>query len=222
MISITINDSDFETIHQVQNHLLNLPRSIKKAVLGKMAKRVIAMSQTRTRLQYDLRGVAYASHARHRRRKMLVRLAKRLKVVSATEDEAVIAFNTAVEGEIGYKQQFGASEVVNKSQFNRLATASYDSPSTRRQAKSLIEAGYKVKPAGGAYRTPTIKWITQNLTVGRAGSILRLIRNRGLIDSWITTLPARSFLGVTENEKKELVRLILEESIKLYNDGLQA
>lgn len=221
MITLSIIEADIDALHRIESNLLQMPTKVKKAVLGKMAKRIIAMSKQHTQLQYDLSGRAFASHHSHRRRKMLVRLAKRLKIVSSTDEEAVIAFNTAIEGEIGYKQQFGFSEMFTKSQFQRLATASYDSPATRRQAKSLIEAGYKYKQAGKAYRTPTIKWITENFTVGRAGFILRVLRNRSLIDSWMTTLPARSFLGATAEEKTELVNMALEESTKLYNEALQ-
>ena len=221
MINITISAEDIDALQGVRRNILNMPAKVKKGVLGKMAKRVIAMSQAHTRLQYDLSGVAYASHARHRRRKMLVRLARRLKVVSATEDAAVISFNNAVEAEIGYKQQFGATEMVTKRQFQGLVNASSGDPATRRQAKKLLEAGYKMKTAGQAARTPTMKWITENLTIGRAGLILRTLRNSSLIDSWMTTLPARSFLGVTEAEKTELGRMVLEEATKLYEEGMR-
>jgi len=48
----------------------------------------------------------------------------------------------------------------------------------------------------------------ENLTIARAGVILRSLR--GTKQSWTVTLPARSFLGVTQDEYQELTTLALD------------
>lgn len=226
MISITINEAQLNALHQLDANLAQAGPAIKRRLLTSLGTQVLTYSQQHTQSQTDLKGQPYTPHKRGRQRKMLTRLASRLKITGTSDSQAVIGFNNAVEANIGYKQQYGyeqkhnASELTNMSQFTGRVNLNSDAPASRRQAKSLLDAGYKVRKAGQAYRTPTLKWIVENLSIKRAGLILRLIRVTSA-DSWITTLPPRSFLGVTETEKTELINQALEEATRLYNEALR-
>lgn len=226
MISITFNEAQLAALHQIDVNLAHASPEIRRKLLGSISKKVLTMSEQHAQAQTDLKGQPYAPHKRGRQRKMLVRLASRLKITGMTDSTAVIGFKNAVEGNIGYKQQYGfkqkhsASELTNPGQFRGRDIVNSDNPATRNQAKSLLAAGYKTRKAGQAYRTPTIKWIIENLSINRAGLILRLIRGSSE-DSWMTTLPPRSFLGVTPDESHELIKKALEESSTYFADILR-
>ncbi|MFZ2168376.1 MAG: hypothetical protein WAW61_01935 [Methylococcaceae bacterium] len=225
MITVTLSEAQMNALQQLDSNIAHATPAIKKEVLATLSPKIITISKGHTEAQTDLKGQPYAPHKRGRQRKMLTRLANRLKIIGMRESEAIIGFNNAVEANIGYKHQYGyrqkhsASELKNPGQFRGRANLGGDAPATRKQAKSLIAAGYKVKKAGQAYRTPTIKWIVANMTIKRAGLILRLIRTTDT-ESWTTKLPARSFLGATEAEKTELINLALEQSTALLVDAL--
>jgi hypothetical protein len=226
MITLTFNEDQLAAIHQVDVNLAHAAPDIRRKLLSSLSKKVIDFSQRHTHTQTDLKGQPYAPHKRGRQRKMLTRLAQRLKITGINENEAVIGFNNAMEGLIGYRQQYGykqkhtAGEQMSAARFAGRVSLNSDAPATRRQAKRLLAAGYKVKKAGQAYRTPTIKWIIENLSIKRAGLILRLIRGTAA-ESWITELPPRSFLGVTDSEKTALINIALAESTALLNAALQ-
>lgn len=93
---------------------------------------------------------------------------------------------------------------------------------TRQQAIALIMANYKVHIKGrgkdrviskgrGAEKTPSIKWITENLTLGEARFILRKLRKDGGREQWKTTLPARPFLGITPDNLESIAMEIRTE-----------
>jgi hypothetical protein len=226
VITITFNETQLAAIHQVDVNLAHASPDIRRKLLTTLARKVIDYSQGHAEAQTDISGQSYPPHKRGRTRKMLTRLARRLKITSLLDTEAIIGFNNAMEGIIGYRQQYGfkqkhtAGELTGLSPFEGRISLSSTAPATRKQAKSLLAAGYKTRKAGQAYRTPTIKWIMENLSIKQAGLILRLIRGTPT-DSWITTLPPRSFLGVTEAEKTELINLALVESSAMLNAALQ-
>lgn len=227
MIDVTFDEQDLQRIIDLENRLAGTKANIRRKVLHKTAKAVISNSRAHTLAQADLEGKDYPPHARRRRRKMLVRLARRLKIIQETEEMAVISFPSPVEREIGGKQQYGYKEVVHKSEFiaaqnkqGKKTPLNKDDPATRRQAKALIDAGYKVKPAGKrVWRRPTIKWIVQNLTVGRAGLILRLLR--GSKEFWTTVIPPRSFLGATDAERAAMLKTALDTALLELNNAVQ-
>ena len=178
-----------------------------RRILQRTAKQVIDLSKQHTRDQIDSDGQRFKPHAKGRRRKMLTRLMRYLQLVELNDKQAVIGFKNPVHGQIAYKQQFGDSQQFSKSQFRNgrspdprnpsMRAENAANPATRSQARALLAAGYKIK-RGKGYRTPTLKWITQNLTIARASAILTALR--GGHDSWTTVLPGRKPVGVSPSE----------------------
>lgn len=208
MITIRLDGSE-----QVQRRLANAPSAIRSRVLKVVAKRVLKLSQQRASKQTDLDGNRWQPHHLRRRRKMIIRLARRMRLVSVNDTEAVIGWASPVEGMIAAKQQLGAVQTVtaaeNFGRSNQQRAAAGSAYATRRQAKQLIDAGYKRRVAGGK-KTPSIKWITENMTVAQAGKILRILR--GDSSAWTTKLPPRSFLGVSAGDMNELISLAVIEA----------
>ena len=210
-----------------QMQILAMPKNLRRRLLNKVAKKVIKDSRKRTRDQVDLQGRPYAKHSKGRRRKMLTRLARQLSVTQLSGQKAEIGFSNPVVGKIASKQQHGDIEQMDASSFNKTETGDshYNKPATRKQAKALREVDYKIKKANGkGWKKPSLKWVTQNLTVGRAGLILKLMRIKAgetIKKSWVTQLPARSFLGATASEVTQHVETIFKQITNEVQHGIR-
>jgi phage virion morphogenesis protein len=195
---------------------------LRKRIINQAAKQLIKSAKARTVKQVDINGNPFGDysrktqHTRPRRRKMLTRIVKRLAAINITADEGEVGFKNSFESSLAAKHQFGFTQNVNKRSLAKEKNSNpegRDAPASRTQAKALLEAGYKVKRAGKALWTPSIKYITQNMTIAQAGLILRVLRGDSK-DSWQTTLPARPFLGVTAEDIKAVAEMYKQEVAK--------
>lgn len=86
---------------------------------------------------------------------------------------------------------------------------------TKEQAKALKQEGFRVfarrinpNAAVGKMKSPTMRWIQQNLSAEQAGLILRAMRGKAPAEAWETKIPARPFLQV---DKKQMRKIAKEE-----------
>jgi len=186
----------------------------RKKILRKIGRAVLKNSRKRTTQQKDLQGRAYKKHARYPKRKMLKHLAraKFMNLISLTEQGVKIGFKNGIKRYRAEQNQFGAVSHMTAAKA-KAAVGGNDSgnkSASRRQAKALIESGFKVKRANGKGSTkPSIKWVTSNMKAGQAGAALRYLR--GAKASWDVVTPARSFLGIAEHEYDELSQIAIDE-----------
>lgn len=192
---------------KTQMKILAMPKALRRRLLGRVSRKVISDSKKRVRKQVDVNGQPFVARSKKRtgRRKMLARLSRRLKTLRNDGIQAMIGFPNSADGRIAAKHQHGHTTTVSAKQLNKQGkSASKDNPATRKQAKSLREAGYTVKRAHGkGKKSPSLKYITQNMTIGQAGAVLRSLREQEGISaktSWQTKLPARAFLGASSQE----------------------
>ena len=209
-----------------QMQLLSMPVSIRRRLLYRVAKRVIGDSKKRVRKQIDLKGRPFTARARKRKGKMLARLAKQLKVINNNSVNAQIGFNSSVAGKIASKQQHGATESVSARSISKKSlAASQDGSATRKQARALREAGFEIKKKSGkGKKKPSLKFITENFTIGQAGAILRTLRieaGETIKKSWTTVLPARSFLGATAKEVSQHIEMIFKQMKQEISRGVR-
>jgi phage gpG-like protein len=182
----------------------------RKKIMRKVGRLVINKTKKRTTRQTTPDGEKFKPHAQQRKRKMLVRLARRLAIIELGDKSATVGFKNNFEAMIGGRQQYGHTQQVNKSRLRRTSETKKQDPATRAQAKALIAEGYKIKRKNGrGTKTPTIRDIVTTMTIGRAGSILRALR--GTKTSWTTTIPARPFLGVSDDDLNEIATLALAQ-----------
>ena len=210
-----------------QLELLAMPRATRRRLLYRVAKRVTSASKKRASKQVDLKGRPFKTRARKRKgnRKMLTRMARKLKVVRNDSLEAVIGFNSPVLAHIASKQQHGAVEQMSAKKLAAMESGTArDGPATRKQARALREAGYQIKRAKGkGKKKPSLKWITENMKVGQAGAALAYLRAQAgetIKQSWTTTLPARSFLGATAQEITEHIEFIFKQMKQEMNHAV--
>lgn len=203
--ALNIQVTGLMTLKQ-QIEILGLPTKLRRRLMARVGKKVISDSKRRVRTQTDLSGQSYPARAKKKRggSKMLLKLARQLKVIRADGIEAVVGFYKRSSARIAAKQQHGYTQRVTARSLKRNGTKNQDSPATRDQARALREAGFTInKRKSKNGKKPSLKWVTQNLTIGQAGSLLRQLREQAGESpktSWKTTLPARSFLGATKAE----------------------
>jgi phage virion morphogenesis protein len=220
--------------------LLILAPLRRKRLMARVAKKVIQDSKRRVREQRDLDGNPYKERKRkrtHARRKMLSRLVKELKVIEANAEGATVGFYKPSSGRIAAIQQHGSTETINmRSRARRTLNGSRVSAAnsaafsaaafaqaTNRQALELRALGFKAK-VNGRTKTAGLSWIKSNMTVAKAGAIIRSMREKQGISrniSWITHLTARSFLGATAAEIQQYIEQIYDDMEQEMNRGIR-
>lgn len=200
-----------------QLQILAMPRPLRRRLMARVAKKAIADSKRRVRTQTDLNGQPYPERAKRKRgsKKMLLKLSRELKVIKANGSEAVAGFYKPSSARIAYRQQHGYTQTVSSRTLKKGRDQKQDSPATRDQARALREAGFTInKRKSKSGKKPSLKWVTQNLTIGQAGSILRQLRELAgdtIKSSWKTTLPARSFLGASKADVSQHIDAIFKQ-----------
>lgn len=194
---------------------MELPPRKRQRLLWRLAKYgVIAAAKRNVRNQTDPDGTAWAGRKTKRKGKMLRNLPKLLHIREMPEIEAVRIYlqgggyrngETPVPASvIGYAQQNGMSVRVNRNSTSRPATAG--KMATVAQAKKLRVLGYRVK-RGKRWKKPTYRELTETMPYAQAGLLIRKLSGKAAKTSWSIDVPARVFLGMSDDEfNKALVR----------------
>lgn len=203
-----------------QIELLKLNPKKRKRINGQMGRKVRVLSRKRLREQKGLNGRAWEPRkARDKgQSKKMMRKTGRGLVTYYTADSAVITLKSTKHGRIAYAQQHGIGETFTASRAkSQYGEPDYQAPATKKQARALRDAGYKRRRENGkGWVKPSLTWIAENLKLGQAGLILRILRDEQTTkNSWVIKLPERSFLGVTEQEIKQLVQSTMKEATKV-------
>ncbi|EMD4878826.1 hypothetical protein VQ381_004868 [Salmonella enterica] len=100
---------------------------------------------------------------------------------------------------------------MNRSQLKGNGKGQKSHPATKSQAKKLNALGFKApvmvtKGRKGKYthrreyRAVAQKWITEHLNMAQAGLIIRKLENKAPVNSLTIHLPARPFMGITDDQ----------------------
>ncbi len=100
-------------------------------------------------------------------------------------------------GVVAYSQQNGMSVRVNRSSVRRGNRAGQ--MATPAQVKRLRGLGYRVRK-GKRWRKPTAKELLASMPYDRAGLLIRKLSGKAVKDSWTIDLPAREFLGMSDED----------------------
>lgn len=215
-----MSDQTITGIEEIERKLKSIySRPLRIKILRKVANKVASNSKKRITAQTDLTGTAYtprslSSGEETKKKKMLVGLRKLLRVVTVSEFDAKIGFANPVTLKIASQQQLGATLTPNQP-VSRNQRNGVESPATTTQAVALRKLGFKVKkPGAKKAKLATVKWIRENMSVFQAGYAIRRMRTTmGIAPNKPEeiTLPARSFLGITDAELQELLQLMNNE-----------
>lgn len=193
--------------------LLALSPSKRRRLLNTAIKRVRTRSRKRISEQRNVEGSAFEARKAGGKRKMLRGLGKTLQVVSLSADEAVLGWGNRLVARIASDHQHGKGETMSASRMRRLGkTPDYNAPATRFQARALLKAGYRVRNKK-RWKRPSLGWVQENLTSGRAGLILTKLEGDTKKQRWQIDLPARAFLGADTQDVREIVRTVLQQTL---------
>lgn len=191
----------------------------------------MVMRETKARLkgQRGLDGTPWAQRKRpHKRKRMMMRMGRSMtlrglneKGVTVTWKQAGVAI-TARKQQEGFKQQYKAAGEGEKRR-----QPDYSAPATAAQAKALIKAGYRrsmgkykggKKKGSARVQRVSQKWITENMSMGQAGFILRTLRGgigeKAGKSTWEAEIPPRPFLGITKESADEMIKRLANETIE--------
>ncbi|WP_299002319.1 phage virion morphogenesis protein [uncultured Shewanella sp.] len=206
MLNIDINTESVKTLN-----LLTLPGRKRRQILRGAGRKVRRDSRDRLKAQKGLYGQAWEERSNGRKDRMLKKLGKHLQV-HTNENQADVTFASSRIAKVARAHQDGEklTQTPPKGQPN------YQGPATQKQAKALIKEGYKIRSKPGkGWITPSLKWIKENLTLGQAGLILRILREQEKgPQQWDIQLPARSFLGQNQNEYKQLKNYMFDQATR--------
>lgn len=191
----------------------------RQKLARRMGGYVRTLSRQNIKRRRTVDGAAMTPRQKRRdARAMLMGLHRAMTVRAAAGNQGVtVSWDNALMAAIGYRHQEGIGEAWGP----RRARAVYGQPdykarATRKQAQALLREGYRlmVRAKGGGRRPKrvTVQWIEQNMTLGQAGLILRLLRTGQATgkQSWRDTVPARPFLGVTPKQAEELTQKLIK------------
>ena len=201
-ISCNVNQRQLLTATQSMDLML-LTSGRRKRVLKKTANEVRKRSRQNLRRQKTVTGEPMASRKTGKGR-MFRKIGKTMEA-SATTKQAKVNWKNSLTAKIAYRHQHGVPETFNKEKMDRrYGEPDYNAPATRKQAKALIQAGYRLytgkKKGKTQTKRPSQRWILENMTIGHAGYLIRTLRDEKAKRTWTVQPPARPFLGVTEAE----------------------
>ena len=138
--------------------------------------------------------------------------------------------------EVAWKHQHGMSQQLGVTPEMKKGLAKWHvmlrrRRATRKMAQALLRNGYKF-PARGRHgkvrlRRVSAKWIMENMSQMQAAWILRLLVREDVSGSqpkkqkaqtWEVRLPARPFLGVTEDESASLLSVVSQKIVRQMKD----
>ncbi|EEJ7177722.1 hypothetical protein RL87_001009 [Salmonella enterica subsp. enterica] len=188
----------------------------RKRLLWRIAKNgVIGATKANAKQQHTPDDKAWPARAKgHGHKKMIRKLPGMLGVRQVDSDTVKVVFRGGKRTKaavIAYAQQHGATIQMNRSQLKGNGKGQKNHSATKFQAKKLNALGFKApvtvtKGRKGKYtqrreyRAVAQKWICEHLNMAQAGLIIRKLEGKAPVDSWTINLPARSFLGITDDQ----------------------
>ncbi|MGL4925624.1 MAG: hypothetical protein ACRC4K_02135 [Plesiomonas shigelloides] len=182
----------------------------RQRFLWRVAKHgLIQLAKRNIRQQRTPEGQAWPARKRGKR-KMLMGLGRLLAVKENKVDGSVTIYfkrgryGRMHGGAVAYAQQHGTTVSMHAT-----ARGHTSYMATRAQARRLISLGYEVrrresdangKKKKAISKRATLSWITTNLSMQQAGMIIRRMKGRTPKQNWSITLPAREFLGASDDD----------------------
>lgn len=205
-------------LNELQRQLgqLQLTPAQKQELMLYLAKRVMADSKKHVLQQTDLNNSAFIP-SKQRGHRMLLKLASQIAIKSLMPQSAVVGFALQTSALIAAKHQFGITDKGAAADFEKEPQNGKDQPANKGIAMALSAAGFKT---GHSRATPA--WIMANMTEGQAGYALRQLKawhGEQPKTSWDIPLPARSFLGATDNEVQQYVDDIMNNILGRIRHG---
>ena len=200
------------------NHALDirtLPGTSRKRIFKNLGRELLKASRDHIRQQKTTTGEKMKKR-KYGRGKVLKKMGKTIKFFSNAKN-VKLTWPNRIIARLAYRHQFGIPEVFNASRMLSIhGNPDYEQPASRKQAKALIKAGFRVS-TGEAFKSgankgrakmkkPSQKHITENMSMGQAALVIRKLNKvENPPKRWTVKIPARPFLGVPGADASELL-----------------
>lgn len=147
--------------------------------------------------------------------KMFKGLKRKVKYFQQDNNRTVVFGWPGFSGYIARKHHEGEDQqsgVAAKLKERKGKKMNPDAPATRIQAKLLKELGYRLPKSGRQKRgrAPSVKYITQNMSVKEANRWIRKLQHRDPAKKWDIELPERRLIGASPKR----VAMIIKREMK--------
>jgi len=211
-----------------QIDVLTMAPAARRRLLRDIGKESRQRMRSNIQHQKTVAGSPMPPRADRKKRKMFRRLAKGMVTNIVNDHEADVTWKYGSRAKLAYRHHHGITQEVSAGEAARVAHKRYGSPpkyknkATKAQAKALNREGFRRRVArkrgkGGAVlkRVPQ-KWIRDNMSIGQAGLVLRLMRTgtpKG-VQRWQINVPERPVLGATPADADKILTAMAANALQ--------
>ncbi len=195
-----------------------------------VGRQVITKSRARVKRQEDLDGRHFKARQYNSKKRLLKKLLKGNNIKAYVgANKATVTWPNSRTGSIARGQQEGFKESFTKRDLQK-GQPDYSAPATDAQAKALIQKGYKryvgrykggKKKGQARQRRVSKAWIKENMTLGQAGLVLRMMRENTQNpdqlppskSAWVVEVPERPFFGLSDKEAHDMGKELFDERL---------
>lgn len=223
-LAINIDTDKKSTLRLMdQVDVLTMSPVRRRKMLRQMAKHTRSDLRQNIRQQRTVTGAKMTPRASKRKKRMFSKMAKGMVTRIKNDHTAIVTWKQTGQAKLAFQHHHGVSENFTSKKAARInGTPDYKKPATPAQAKALNREGFKRKVArkrgkGGAIlkRVPQ-KWIRENMTLGQAGLILRLMRTNSSKGKqhWKINLPERPILGAKPEDSNNYLTAMATDALR--------
>lgn len=194
-----------------------------RRLLKEISKGVRSDMRNNIRGQKTVTGSAMAPRANKKKRRMFSKMAKGMKTIVPNDHQANITWKQSGQAKMAFRHHHGVPENFTAGKAARInGVPNYKKPATPAQAKALNKEGFRRKVSRKRGKGKAIlkrvsqKWIRENMTLGQAGLVLRLMRTntRKGKQSWKVEVPERPILGATPRDANKYLTAMATNALQ--------
>lgn len=202
---------------QEQFELLKLNKKARSRVLKELGKYITKTTKNNIRAQRDPDGTPWAKRKKGRK-KMLRGFTKRLKHFQKDNNRTLVVGWPSRRGSVALAHHTGEAEQSGLQQRFKQAEKAKEpkktDPATRKQAKELRDLGFRLPPQGRQKRgkKPTLKFITQNMTVAEVAKLISDLENKQPARKWAVDRKERRLIGISPKRAAMIIKRELKRN----------
>ncbi|PMJ92855.1 phage virion morphogenesis protein [Vibrio sp. 10N.261.55.A7] len=199
-----------------QIELLMLDRKTRTRLYRKLGAQLVKKTKANIRAQRNPDGSPWKKR-KNGKKKVLQGFTRKVKHFQKNSNRDLYVGWPSARGRVARQHHYGIAERSGLSKRRRQAARNKEpkktDKATREQAKQLRDLGFRLKPEGRQKRgkKPTLKWMTEHMTVGQAAKTIQELENKTPARDWQIERPERQLIGISPKRmammiKKELNR----------------
>ncbi|MDD9304378.1 MAG: virion morphogenesis protein [Desulfobacter sp.] len=209
-----------------QIDVLTMPPARRKRLLKEISKQTRKDMRTNIRKQQTVTGAAMEPRAGKKRKRMMGKMAKGMVTRIIGTDRAMVTWKNPAKAKLADRHHHGVPEKYTaKKAARQNGVPDYSKPATPKQAKALNKEGFRRPVARkrgkgkATLKRVSQKWIRDNMSLGQAGLILRLMRTgtRKGKQGWEIKVPARPILGATPEQANTYLTAMATNALREIN-----